>query len=71
MPTNYTRAAMRQARYEVLTDDRTYYAEIPGFQGVYANAATFEACQKELEEVLEEWILFRVAKHLSLPAIDK
>lgn len=71
MPTDYTRAAMQQARYEILADDGTYYAEIPEFQGVYANAATFEACRKELEEVLEEWILLRVAKHLSLPAIDR
>ena len=71
MPTNYVRFAMQQARYEILADDGTYYAEIPGFRGVYANAPTFEACRKELEEVLEEWILLRVAKHLSLPAIDR
>ncbi|HVB24508.1 MAG TPA: type II toxin-antitoxin system HicB family antitoxin [Ktedonobacteraceae bacterium] len=71
MPTDYTRAAMQQARYEILAEDGTYYAEIPEFRGAYANAATFEACRKELEEVLEEWILLRVAKHLSLPVIDR
>lgn len=71
MPTDYIRAAMQQATYEILADDGTFYAEIPGFQGVFANAAAFEACQKELEEVLEEWILLRVAKHLSLPDIDR
>jgi predicted RNase H-like HicB family nuclease len=66
MLTNYIRAAMRQARYEILSDDGTFYGEIPGFDGVYANADTLEACREELEEVLEEWILFRVSRQLSL-----
>lgn len=70
MLTNYIRAAMRQARYEILPDDGTFYGEIPGFSGVYANAATLEACREELEEVLEEWILFRVSRNLSLPVVE-
>ena len=69
MLTNYIRAAMRQARYEILSDDGTFYGEIPGFDGVYANAATLEGCREELEEVLEEWILFRVSKNLPLPIV--
>jgi len=70
MLTSYIRAAMHQARYEILTDDGTFYGEIPGFEGVYANTDTLEACRDELEEVLEEWILFRVSKNLPLPAVD-
>ncbi len=70
MLTNYLRAAMRRARYEILTDDRTFYGEIPGFEGVYANADTLEACREELEEVLEEWVLFRISKNLLLPVVD-
>ena len=61
---------MRHARYEILTDDGTFYGEIPECNGVYANAATLEACRDELEEVLEEWVLFRVYKNLALPVID-
>jgi predicted RNase H-like HicB family nuclease len=61
---------MRRARYEILTDDRTFYGEIPGFEGVYANADTLEACREELEEVLEEWVLFRISKNLLLPVVD-
>jgi predicted RNase H-like HicB family nuclease len=53
MLTNYIRAAVRQARYEILPDDGTFYTEIPGFDGVYANANALEACRVELEEVLE------------------
>jgi predicted RNase H-like HicB family nuclease len=70
MLTNYIRAAMRQARYEILSDDGTFYGEIPGFDGVYANADTLEACREELEEVLEEWILFRVSRNLPLPVVE-
>ncbi len=66
MLTNYIRAAMCQARYEILPDDSTFYGEILGFDGVYANANTLEACREELEEVLEEWILFRVSRNLPI-----
>ena len=67
----YIRAAMRRARYEILPDDGTFYGEIPGFDGVYANADTLEACREELAEVLEEWILFRVSRNLPLPIADR
>jgi predicted RNase H-like HicB family nuclease len=67
MLTAYIRAAMSQARYEILPDDGTYYGEIPGFQGVYADATTLEACRDELESTLEDWILFRVSRNLPLP----
>jgi predicted RNase H-like HicB family nuclease len=70
MLTRYLQAAMRRAKYEILTDDGTYYGEVPGFPGVYADAVTLEACRDELGEVLEEWILFRVSEHLPLPEID-
>jgi predicted RNase H-like HicB family nuclease len=70
MLTNYIRAAMRQARYEILPDDGTFYGEIPEFDGIYANADTLEACREELEEVLEEWILFRVSRNLPLPVVE-
>ncbi|HEX9868446.1 MAG TPA: type II toxin-antitoxin system HicB family antitoxin [Candidatus Tectomicrobia bacterium] len=70
MLTRYIRATMHRARYEILSDDGTFYGEIQGFDGVYANAKTLEACREELEEVLEEWILLRVSKHLPLPVVD-
>ena len=66
----YIQAALRRAKYEILPDDGTYYGEVPGCQGVYAQASTLEACREELREVLEEWVLFRVHQHLSLPVID-
>lgn len=60
MLSDYLHAALRRAMYEILPDDGSYYGEIPGFNGVYANADTLEECRKQLAEVLEEWILFRL-----------
>jgi len=70
MLTEYLKAAMSHAQYEILAEDESYYGEIPQCPGVYANAATLEACRDELAEVLEDWVLFRIHKHLALPEID-
>ncbi len=66
----YIAAAMKRGRYEILADDGTYYGEIPGFEGVFANASQLEDCRNLLEEVLEEWLLFRLAHGLSTPVVD-
>jgi predicted RNase H-like HicB family nuclease len=66
----YIQTAMEHASYEILQDDGTYYGEIKECPGVYSNAPTLEKCRNELEEVLEEWILFRVYKNLEIPPID-
>lgn len=70
MLNQYLQAAMRRAKYELLTDDGSFYGEIPDLQGVYANAATLEDCRDELAEVLDEWIFLRLSKNLSLPVVD-
>jgi len=70
MLTQYIKAAMKQAMYEIIEDDQSYYGEIPVCQGVYANTNTLESCRDELEEVLEEWIFFRISRNLPLPVID-
>jgi predicted RNase H-like HicB family nuclease len=67
---NYINAAMRRAHYEILPDDNTFYGEIPDCRGVYANAASLEKCREELEEVLEEWMLFRIYRNLPVPIIE-
>jgi len=70
MLTEYLKAAMSHAHYEILAEDGSYYGEIPECRGVYANAPTLEACRDELAEVLEDWVLFRIHNHLALPEID-
>jgi len=68
--THYLKTALRKAHYGLLPDNGQYYGEIPECNGVYATAKTLEACRDELEEVLEEWVLFRVHRNLALPVID-
>jgi predicted RNase H-like HicB family nuclease len=70
MLTHYIQASMRHASYELLDEDQSFYGEIPGFQGVWANAPTPEACQQELQSALEDWILVRIEDHLHLPIVD-
>jgi len=69
MLTKYLRAAMRAARYELL-EEGGYYGSIPGFDGVWADAASLEDCRDELEEVIEEWLLFRLSRQLPMPILD-
>ena len=66
----YIQAALKKAEYEVLEDDGSYFGRIPGFQGVWGNAATLEECKIELAEVLEEWLSFRSDRDLELPVVD-
>jgi predicted RNase H-like HicB family nuclease len=66
----YVTAAMRHARYEIVEEDRSYYGEIPGFQGVWADGQSLEGCREQLQEVLEKWILLRVRERLPLPEVD-
>ncbi|MFZ4622149.1 MAG: type II toxin-antitoxin system HicB family antitoxin [Bacteroidota bacterium] len=70
MLTQYIDSALKRAHYEILEDDKSYYGEVKECEGVYANAPTLEECRKELEQTLEDWILLRVSKNLSLPQID-
>ena len=70
MLTKYLQAALHHASYEILSDDGSFYGEIPICNGVFANATTLEACREQLLEVLEEWILLRIYKNLPLPVID-
>ena len=67
--TDYIRVAMRKAAYEILPDS-TFYGEIPSLQGVYANAAALDDCRKELQEVLEGWIVLGLRLGHTLPVID-
>jgi len=61
---------MRQARYEIVEDDGSFYGHIPAIPGVWANAKNLEACREELESVLEGWVLVSIADRSSIPDID-
>lgn len=65
---DYVDEALRRAKYDKL-DDGTLYAEVPELRGVLASAETLEACRSQLAEVIEEWILVRVARGLDVPRL--
>ena len=69
MLTEYIRAAMHRAVYEILSDG-TYYGEVPSFQGVYSNAASLEECRSQLQEVLEGCIVWGWRLGRRLPVVD-
>lgn len=70
MLTEYLKAAMAQAHYELLDGGEGFYGEIPGFQGVFAQAETLEACRDELASTLEDWLLFRISRQLPVPRVQ-
>jgi len=69
MLTEYIEKAMQKAKYEKL-EDGTWYAEIPNFQGVWANGKTVERTRKELQEILEEWLFLGIKDGDSIPKIS-
>ncbi|MBU4331911.1 type II toxin-antitoxin system HicB family antitoxin [Patescibacteria group bacterium] len=71
MLTHYINNLIAQAKYEILKDDASYYGEIPGVQGVWANEKTLIKCQQSLREVLEEWLLIKLRRNEKLPVVKK
>ncbi|MDI3485172.1 MAG: hypothetical protein PWQ51_512 [Methanolobus sp.] len=63
----YIHKALEKAQYEILGEDEPYYGEVPELEGVWATGNTLEECRKNLEEVIDEWIIFRLRKGLSFP----
>jgi predicted RNase H-like HicB family nuclease len=70
MLTEYIAAAMGKAKWDILSDDGSIYAEIPALPGVYSNNVHLEECLQELREVLEERIILSINHHLPLPNIN-
>ena len=68
MITNYVGKALRGARYHQV-DGGVFCATVPGLRGVIATGPTLEACRDQLAEVVEEWILVRVARGLRVPPL--
>jgi predicted RNase H-like HicB family nuclease len=69
MLASYLDKAMEQAVYEIVAEDKTYWGEIPGLQGVWANETTLEQCRRELREALSDWVALRLRMGLSIPIV--
>ncbi|MFA5933771.1 MAG: type II toxin-antitoxin system HicB family antitoxin [Candidatus Paceibacterota bacterium] len=59
MLTDFIQKRLQGAKYKLL-QDKTYFGEIPGVRGVWANAKTLENCRKELQETLEGWLVLSI-----------
>ncbi len=68
MLTQYIRAAMHEAHYELMENGR-YFATVPSCPGLWAEGATLEESRDELESTLEDWILLKVRFGDTMPVI--
>ena len=69
MLTDFIVKKLTVARFKLLSDG-SYFGEIPGIRGVWANAKTLSACQNELREVLEDWIVVSLKKDKKIPGLS-
>ena len=65
----YCQKAIERAQYKK-PDDGTWFVEIPGFKGIWANNTTVEGCRKELITVLEEWLILKLSDKDRVPEVD-
>ena len=70
MLTAYIAKALAHAIFDG-PDDGQWYGEISLCPGVWAMGDSQEACRKELQEVLEEWLLLKLRDNdPDIPVID-
>jgi predicted RNase H-like HicB family nuclease len=68
--TEYLRAAMAQAQYELVEEDGTFFGTIPGLPGLWGHGPTEAACRLDLQSALEDWIVFSLVNRRPIPVID-
>ena len=69
MLTSFITKKLKDAKYKKLKDG-TYFAEINGLPGVWANAKVLKSCKKELQEVLEDWLFLKIRDHDHIPGLN-
>jgi predicted RNase H-like HicB family nuclease len=69
MLASYLDSAMEQAVYEIIQDEEPFYGEVPELQGVWASGKTLEECRRNLAEVVDGWVLVRLARGLPIPPL--
>jgi predicted RNase H-like HicB family nuclease len=65
----YIQNALQNSKYKML-EDGTWFVEIPGFEGVWANGNTVENCRMELIEVMEEWLILKLKDNDPVPVVN-
>ena len=69
MLSDFIAKKLKTAKYKILKRGQ-YFGEIPGVKGVWASAATLEECRSELQEVFEEWLLFKLRDQEQIPGLQ-
>ncbi|MGZ4256547.1 MAG: type II toxin-antitoxin system HicB family antitoxin [Gaiellaceae bacterium] len=66
----YASAAVRAAELSQ-RDDGSWFAEVPGLEGVWAEGASHREALDELEEVVFEWTILKIREEdRDLPVIE-
>jgi len=68
MISDYIRNKLKTASYKILKDG-TYFGEIKGVKGVWANAKNLEKCRQELRDVLEDWVVVQIRSGKKVPGL--
>ena len=71
MVLQYIQTALERAHYEIIEDEEPFYGEVPLLAGVWATGKSLEECRRNLAEAIEDWVLFSIAKGLSIPALGE
>ena len=69
MLNEYISKKLKNVQYKRL-EDGTYFCEISGLKGVWANTKNLRGCRKELQEVLEDWLFLKVRDHEKVPGFE-
>lgn len=65
----YIDAALSRAHYELIEDEDPYYGEVAELPGVWASGKTLEECRQNLAEVVEGWVMIRIARGMPIPPL--
>lgn len=63
----YVQTALERAHYEIIEDEEPFYGEVSELEGLWATGKTLEQCRRNLASAIEDWLLFSIAKGLSIP----
>jgi len=71
MVLQYIQTALECAHYEIIDDEEPFYGQVSPLAGIWATGKTLEECRRNLAEAIEDWVLFSIAKGLSIPALGQ
>lgn len=66
MLSEFIASKLKNAHYKLIADG-TYFGEISGLNGVWANSKNLEDCRVELAEVLEDWLFLKIRNKEKIP----